>query len=258
MIICHSKKFVFVHNPKAGGTSINASLRKFHEDEFPMYGFTTKDGHVINCQHVRFLELRRYFPEKFDQIKNYAWFGLFRDPVSRFISSVQNFEKSYGATEPMFLSNDDIVKLVLRYADKLDRSFCEKLEYIMFWPQSGFLTFPDTAVTTKIFQLEKPAEFVAWISGLTGESFHLRNSNQTFYVPTPAFLQDILTVKAKQRIRKILPTPALGALLSLLQVAQRRRISGPNFGPLIADKIREFYVEDFALQRRLEAEADPR
>ena len=88
MIISHSKKFIFIHNYKVAGTSVQGSLKKYGNQSFLRSGIPDmimlalgKYPRIFSSQfdgHIRAKDLRKNIPsEVFD---NYFKFGFVRNP----------------------------------------------------------------------------------------------------------------------------------------------------------------------------------
>ena len=96
MIVDEGRKIVFLHNPKAGGTSIRTELLKRLDvpDTFRYQGFfrDRRDGayHMENMSHLDFEKVAAYLsPHRLGQ---YRFFGILRDPFARFLSAIKEFE----------------------------------------------------------------------------------------------------------------------------------------------------------------------
>ena len=77
-MICHHKRFVFLHIPRTGGTSINKTLRPLCE--------TPTDGNHPNPAyrtHASLSDYKSYLDEKFD---SYWKFTIVRNPWDRMVS----------------------------------------------------------------------------------------------------------------------------------------------------------------------------
>jgi len=86
MILDRDKRFIFVHNPRTGGTSIVAALRKYHDDkvEFPIPDAYTQMTHS-HPGHVPIVAVPRVLRDKY----NYR-FTCVRNPYARTYSYYTN------------------------------------------------------------------------------------------------------------------------------------------------------------------------
>lgn len=74
MLVSHSKKFVFVHNPRTGGTSIHGALR-------PWNSYPKKKKQPFENHSTLNDVVKRY--------KSYYKFGFVRNPWDRYVSMYQ-------------------------------------------------------------------------------------------------------------------------------------------------------------------------
>ena len=86
MILDRDKRFIFVHNPRTGGTSIVAALRKYHDDkvEFPIPDVYTQMPHS-HPSHLPIVAAPRAIRDKY----NYS-FTCVRNPYARTYSYYTN------------------------------------------------------------------------------------------------------------------------------------------------------------------------
>lgn len=93
MIISEKKSFIFVHNPKAAGTSVRKILTDLHHPEVSLWGFNLFPavGRVLDVAHIPLDVLLQVHPEIIGLMSNYFSFGFVRHPIQRFFSSVHQF-----------------------------------------------------------------------------------------------------------------------------------------------------------------------
>ena len=93
MIISHSKRFVFLRNPKAGSTSVIQALSPYADSTYLYRGFTP-NGDLQDIAHLR---KDQWSTEIISARKEgYKTFGIVRDPIRRFESAVNEFYRQYG------------------------------------------------------------------------------------------------------------------------------------------------------------------
>lgn len=92
MLISHKHRFVFVHNPKVGGTSIRDPLEPFCETNL------RKKGVVDNCvQDITHLRVDQWTPEFVKAYQDgYYFFGVVKDPVEKFKSALSEITFQHG------------------------------------------------------------------------------------------------------------------------------------------------------------------
>jgi len=91
MVINEAHRFVFVHIPKCGGSSIREVLEKYNQ--WPHAGIPkvreTPTHGIIDHGHIPLFTLKELYPVSFDQVCSYESFAIVRNPFDRFFSSVQ-------------------------------------------------------------------------------------------------------------------------------------------------------------------------
>ena len=96
MIVSETRRFVFIHNPKAGGTTVRGALMPFDTTGHFFWMFAQTHGATIDKAHLPMHVLRRVFPEQFAQLAGCFVFMLVRDPYRRAISA-------FNETQPELL-----------------------------------------------------------------------------------------------------------------------------------------------------------
>ena len=104
MIISDEKEFIFIHNPKCGGTTVRDSLKRFDTHAHWYWGQTKINDITIDKAHMSLSILRMHFPEAFKLMSKYFVFGVVRNPYKRVISSYnevffKEFENVMNGTE---------------------------------------------------------------------------------------------------------------------------------------------------------------
>ena len=112
MIISHKYKFIFIHIPKSGGSSVSRSIIEYYrttekaecelsvfksDDWDPEWGKPLPHSPKILKdlpQHAKYPEIKKYFSEKFPQknIDDYFKFSFVRNPWARLVS-VYEYDK---------------------------------------------------------------------------------------------------------------------------------------------------------------------
>lgn len=87
MIISDEKEFIFIHNPKCGGTTVRDSLKRFDTHAHWYWGQTKINDITIDKAHMSLSILWMHFPEAFKLMSKYFVFGVVRNPYKRVISS---------------------------------------------------------------------------------------------------------------------------------------------------------------------------
>ncbi len=92
MIISHKHKFAFIHNPKAGGTSMRKAFEKYHDHEtvFWHQGWLEAEERVVDLAHLQMDYWGGIVPA------DYKTIGFVRNPYDRFRSSMAEFQRRYS------------------------------------------------------------------------------------------------------------------------------------------------------------------
>lgn len=131
MIISDSHEFVFLHNPKAAGTTVRRSLKQWDTRNDFYWGIVLDRSANWNVDkaHLPLHVLARLFPADHERVHRYFSFGFSRHPVTRFISAFnERFPEVYQSLTDAVLSQDE-------YASKLNE-YCERMLIAGQWNPS--------------------------------------------------------------------------------------------------------------------------
>jgi hypothetical protein len=116
MIISDEKKFIFLHNPKAAGTSVRKLLIDQYDTRQNFFWGLYKGGtlnRTIDKAHMSLADFKVLFPGDFDLLDEYFVFAFVRNPFERYVSSffefVRHHRKDLNLTE---LSMEQIVEML--------------------------------------------------------------------------------------------------------------------------------------------------
>jgi hypothetical protein len=87
LIISESRRFVFIHNPKCGGTTVRHALMPYETTNNFFWMFDEVNGLKIDKTHMPMHVFRRLYPYYFDLLETCFVFMIVRDPYSRTVSS---------------------------------------------------------------------------------------------------------------------------------------------------------------------------
>lgn len=213
MIVSRKHGFVFVHNPKVGGSSVRSVLEALRDPDVDLSNVETDPAARLygrDRAHIGLAEFIRYFPELWSESKNLPFFVLYREPFGRFLSSVNEFSRVYGATDIRFVSLPERRKAFLDIVERLERlgtaeSVMDDVELTHFRPQWIYLLPPDgVAIDLHAFELKDMAQFAARLSECVGEPLEFGRKNSSEQFELPAMMQQVLGRNAvKKRLRQI-------------------------------------------------------
>ena len=93
MIISDKYRFVFIHNPKCGGTSVRKALQDYDTRNNHFWMFAEVYGVKVDKAHMPLYLLRVYSPQDYDILKTYFTFMFVRHPIERCISGFNETHK---------------------------------------------------------------------------------------------------------------------------------------------------------------------
>lgn len=123
MLISDSHRFVFIHNPKCGGTTVRTALAPFDTNSDFFWHKMKIEGIEIDKAHIPLTILRDHFGEVYGKIGRYFTFALVRDPYARVVSA---FNENHKDLYSKYAKGS--LKWRLRYIFALN-SFMQNLEH---------------------------------------------------------------------------------------------------------------------------------
>ena len=209
MIISDVDKFVFIHNPKCGGTTVRESLMKYDMRSNYFWMFENIFGREIDKAHLPLDLLKIYYPNEFKLLSDYFVFGFTRDPIDRFVSSFNEanqslFEgvKNAQVSEDVYISkiNECAISLNLENVSGNDFGFRHFIEQNKMFYLEGkcyadtILKIGDVDVCADVFSILKPS--LVSIAGTWNEK--KKNVKRLGFTP-----KDSLNSKSILNLRKV-------------------------------------------------------
>lgn len=149
MIIANDEKFVFVHIPRTGGTSVTVSLKDALVANYDYWEIVIKDCQVLN-QHALTQEIECYLSIE-QEWSNYKKLTLVREPKAL-------LKSCYAYGKQVLIDNPDIVKIDRRlvfapfiWAGTTDIDFDKYIE-IAFGNDYEFMISQYTRLNIDLFQ----------------------------------------------------------------------------------------------------------
>ena len=259
MIVSQTHQFIFFHNPKAGGTSVRATIERFNDIGFGLWGVDAgQTGLTIDRAHLGADEFARLYPDLWSRVRDYRKFCVYRDPVDRFLSSVAEHSKLHGPVDIRFCSAAQRSAVVMAMIDRLEPLGTAEAPQVMntyelthFKPQWIYWTNSGAGVPVEAFALNEIAALIGTISQLAGEPVEqkARNRREQLSLPGP-----LARLAASSTIRRQLGNlPGMGRMKHLLRkaystpgkTAQRIELSDREKDRTAAF-VQGFYAGDFA------------
>ena len=144
MVVCHTRKIIFIHIPKTAGSSIEHLLRDEGKYELDFIG--VRNGR--STHHYMGIELKIILKELY---QTYYKFSFVRNPYDKLISEyfwcrINNVGYKFNKTFDEFLDYvEDVIK---------NKNFFKPIENDHFIPQYSFLFFNNKLLVNNIFKYE--------------------------------------------------------------------------------------------------------
>lgn len=272
MIVSRAHGFIFFHNPKVGGTSVRATIERFNDIGFGLWGTDPAQtgGRRVDRAHLGVDEFAAFYPDLWAACRGSRLFCLYRDPAQRFLSSVSEHSKLHGATDIRFCSEARRTRILFDMIDRLSGLGTAESDGVMgayelthFRPQWIYGHSADPGVTVEAFPVDRMGAFIGTIAAQTGTDLtpQTRNVREQLDLPGPmAALASSGTLK-----RAVANLPGIGFVKAQMR---RRYAAGPGQGAgegagqtsgqgagftldatqteTVERFVRGFYAEDFA------------
>lgn len=194
MIISNTGNFVFFHNPKVAGASVHKSLEGFHSSAVAGWGVDT-DGRVR--AHHGIDEFATLYPEEWARIESWRFYALWRDPLSRFVSSFGQHSRMYGTVDIRFASPEqtraylwDVIEDLGRYGGA--EGILGQGKYTAFRPQWIYLHSDDHDIDIHAYPMAELERMYLDIEDRTGQSIERIRINEKERLDLPAPLAKLL------------------------------------------------------------------
>ena len=192
MIVSHAKKFIFLHNPKAAGTSLRNALEPYHDHPRRFWGVERDRyfGGTVDMAHLRAWELPVVAPGLFAEWDSFNTLVVVRDPLSRFYSACfEHFRNFRPDTGFHTLSVHARIRLVqqLVQGDLTSATARGNPEYVHFSLQTWFTHFGPRRMARHIVPIRSEADDLAEVYRLLGVPYvEMPPLNRGVGAPWPA------------------------------------------------------------------------
>lgn len=175
MIISDRFRFVFVHIPKCGGTSVRVALSRF-DDRNSYYSLCAlrknKDIGLLDYAHIPLKLLESYFKDDFECVRKYSGFAVFRDPYARFPSSLAQRLMMFKGRKLELLSRgevkreiDEVIKYITHESPNVP---IINPEFIHFSRQIDYVEVDGNRIIERIYPIERLRDLFLDIESITG------------------------------------------------------------------------------------------
>ena len=258
MIISMEHGFTFFHNPKAGGTSVRATLEPFHDIDARTWGTDdTLSSGPVDVAHLGAEEFTTLRPDLWEQVRDHTFYCLCRDPVGRFYSSVNEHAKLHGDVDTRFAPPERRREVLFATLSRLKdmgtaEAVMDQYEFTHFRPQWIYWTLAQARQPVQAFPVQRINDLFKAIATQSGQpvSAQNRNKRERLNLPRP-----LANLAARRSIRTWLRSIPGGDTAKRL-VRQKYAEKGSNKGDVdlsdneraeIAAFVRSFYARDYAL-----------
>lgn len=148
MLISDRKKFIFIHIPKAAGTTVRKRLIKYEDRNNFYMGFDYNPvlGRRVDKPHLPYLDFLFYEDAKY--ISDYFVFCFVRNPYDRFYSAFQYHKKQKKLPDSISFNS-----YVLQHLDPLTIRYNSRFSH--FCPQHFFTHYKKKCISDFIGKCER-------------------------------------------------------------------------------------------------------
>ncbi len=264
MIVSHASRFVFMHNPKVGGTSVRKVIERFSDSTQRFY-FADPDPqsplHQIDRAHIGIDEFARYYPETFDQCRDYTYFTLWRQPKDRIYSSLQEYSRHFAETDIRFLKPAGRRDFLFQTLDLLHKKgtaedIMDTFELTHFRPQWIYMTSLTESIEAQKIPLSQIDTLFFQIGALVGEPDLKADTtaNASERLALPGGLSGFLANNRRKMFIRSLPGVPFAIRMVRVLLARQPRKSKTSMFELSAEDhsrvdsfLTDFYRRDFEI-----------
>jgi len=183
MIISHTRRFIFFHNPRCAGTSFRSLLSAYHDDPHVFQGFVDAQSFntLVDYSHLRLWELRSLFPAAFELASQYRSVICVRKSSERFVSAVAHhfhyFQPDVKLAERTPATQITIIEAFVEKILTAGRVMTD-FRLTHFSPQVWFILMGGRSVPNHIVPVDNRGDFGAEVLrylGLENVSFPHQN-----------------------------------------------------------------------------------
>lgn len=264
MIVSHKFNFVFMHNPKVGGTSVRGAIEGFSDSGKRFYAAASDPDsplHRIDRAHIGLDEFARFYPAIFDRCREARFFALWRPPRARFFSSLQEYSRHFAQTDIRFVEEEARRSFLFETLDMLTargraEDIMDSFELTHFRPQWIYHHSEHHDIAVAAFELAEMDRFFAELGALVGQPDLApeRAANPSEQLALPGGLSRLFADNRRKMMLQRLPGMPATIRLARSVLGRRTRRPGaeafalsPEDMARVDDFLVRFYVRDFEL-----------
>jgi hypothetical protein len=185
VIISDTHKFIFIHIPKCGGTTVRNALLSYDEHRSDFFDKGIEDHPElgrIDYHHLPLEALALMYPAEYELLDSYRSFALVREPVQRFCSGISYRIKIMGWTgdgENQIDMFKQEARRVLAFLQNRRGSGLLPSAFAHFARQAEFINHGDMRKISDVRRIENLAALLTDISEIIGHPLKVRESNQS-------------------------------------------------------------------------------
>lgn len=251
-IIREADKFVFVHIPKCGGSSIAIGLTAALDPPLPGeirytgLKLDTREGlGTYMDAHKPLWMLRDYFPDELAAYRNCACFAVARDPLKRFISAVQQHIREFGNSNIADMSDaevnqtlDHIMDHITTHRDNVGG------EYVHFIPQYDYVFLDGERIVEHVYPLENLDAMATHIATVIKRPVSFKHRANTSAGRQMGPLKVIK--RFGKPLRKVMPSGLYWSVKSFVIKSMTKSLPDNSLDVLHSDRVRAFVKEYYA------------
>ena len=253
MIVCPEAGFFFIHIPKNGGSSVRDQIQSFDYFEGQFRGTKEHpDIGLYDSAHVPLAVLCDHFPDAFAMISKLEGYGIVRDPVDRFASSVAQRFRQIQQRRPDTVSDHDVcaeLDTVIKELSRTEQPI--RREFAFFIRQIEFVDLGGTRMVPNLYRLSNTGQLIHTLGKRLQkplvEDFH-SNKTVTFrydWMAGPVIaLKDLVKKYAPDRMTDGLRRTALKMLTTPKVETIDAQVRGSTE---VMSFISDYYHKDFIL-----------
>jgi hypothetical protein len=157
MLISDPHQFIFVHNPKAAGTTVRTVLTRYDSTGGMFWRRMDNRLPQRDMAHIPLEHLQTHYPDEFAKFGTYFVFGFVREPLARFVSGFNETHKPLYQRLAADSAHLEEYRATLRaYARRLLAAPNDRCPYVHVSPQHRFFYLGKKLKADLVIKVESP------------------------------------------------------------------------------------------------------